>query len=117
MPIAFFIVGFVLVTAGVRGTDNDLLQLLKGDLENKGNQRGFISWIAAILIIGALGYIEPIKPVSRAFLVLVVIVLFVTRGGFFDKFIKGIQPLNQPQTGTPNQLPNLPNLPAIGANG
>ena len=116
MPIAFFIVGFVLVAAGVRGTDDDLLQLVKGDFENKNNQRGFISWIAAILIVGALGYIEPIKPVSRAFLVLIVVVLFITRGGFFDQFLKGIQPLNQPQTGTPNQLPNLPQLPAVGTN-
>jgi|SRR6185295_6286470 len=116
MPIALFFVGVVFITAGIRGTDEDLINLVKGDFENKDGQRGFISWITAILIIGALGYIEPIKPISRAFLVLVVIVLFLTRGGFFDKFIKGIQPLNEPTTGAPNQPAKLPNLPAVGIN-
>lgn len=106
MPIVLFFIGVILITAGIRGTDEDLANLIKGDFENSGNQRGFLSWLSAVIIVGLLGYIEPIKPISRGFLVLIVVVLFLSRGGFFDKFMQGIQPLNgsQPNANNPNAI-------------
>lgn len=88
MPFAFLLTGALLIIAGIRGTDEDLFNLVKGDFTGKPS---FISWLFAILLIGSLGYIEPIKPVSRAFLFLVLVVLFLSNGGVFQKFVQGIE--------------------------
>src|SRR5258708_2096522 len=68
MPFAFLIVGTVLVISGVKGTSQQLLTLVKGDLQGKN---GYLYWIVSILLIGSLGYIPAFKNFSRAFLVLV----------------------------------------------
>jgi hypothetical protein len=89
MPFLFIILGLVLVVAGVRGTvvtqgnTEGLYPLLLGDLTGSGS---FEVWIIAILIIGGLGYIKDFEGLSRAFLALVVLVLFLSNGGFFQKF-------------------------------
>lgn len=80
MPFTFLFIGAVLVTTGVRGTSSDLWNLLKGDVTGKPS---FVPWIVSILAIGALGYVEKLRPFSRAFLVLVIVVLFLHNKGFF----------------------------------
>jgi hypothetical protein len=89
MPFAFGLIGTVFVIAGVRGSSADLLTLLKGDLTGSNN---FVYWIISIAVIGAIGYVKDFQPLSRAFLVLVVVVLVLAEdkksgsGGFFVKF-------------------------------
>jgi hypothetical protein len=83
MPFAFLIIGAVFVVAGVRGTNTQLTTLLKGDFTGSNN---YIYWMGAILIVGALGYIQALKPLSRAFLVLIVIILILGHKGFFAEF-------------------------------
>lgn len=83
MPIAFFIVGSVLIAAGVRSKSSDLWQLVKGDFSGDNN---YTRWVVAILIIGVIGYVDTLRPVSRAFLALMMLVLFLSNGGFFAKF-------------------------------
>lgn len=98
MPFVFLIIGAVFVVAGVRGTTPQLTQLIKGDFTGKGN---FIYWALSILLIGALGYIEDLKPISRAFLILVVIVLILSNKGFFAQFNQQISTTqNTSSTGT-----------------
>jgi hypothetical protein len=121
MAFAFLIIGAVFITAGVRETDGELTDLIKGDFTSKNGKPSFIAWLMAILLIGALGYIEPIKPVSRAFLVLVVIVLFLSNGGFFEKFIQGTIKLDTSPAGTISNAPvrSLPSggtLPILSTN-
>jgi hypothetical protein len=94
MAFAFLIAGALFIIAGVRGTDDELLKLLKNDLS--GNP-SFIPWISVILLIGAAGYIESVRPVSRAFLVLAITVLLLSNGGFFQKFFAGIRPMPEQQ--------------------
>lgn len=84
MPFVLLIVGVILVVAGVRNTQTLLFSLLKQDFTGQGS---FIPWFVVILAIGALGYIKPLKPITTAFLVLIIIVLFLSNGGFFQKFI------------------------------
>lgn len=102
MPILFLIIGSVFVVSSVRGTQNDLVSLLKADFTGKGN---FLYWMVSILAIGAVGYIPDLKPVSRAFLVLVVIVLFLKNGGVFAQFASA---LNSSQTATPTTSTQQP---------
>ena len=87
MPFAFIIVGSMLVVSGVRGTSDNLFTLVKGDLTGKDN---YIYWAISILILGSLGYIDEIRPLSRAFLVLVLVGLILHNGGFFDLFNQAI---------------------------
>jgi hypothetical protein len=91
MPFAFIIIGLVLLIAGVRNTASQLTTLVKGDVTGQGS---FVPWIVSILLIGALGYIKPIAPVSRMFLFLVIAVLILkdgnpssnSNGGLFSAF-------------------------------
>lgn len=89
MPFSFAIIGLVFLIAGVRGTSGQLLDLLQGDLTGKNN---FIYWILSILIVGSLGYIKEFQGLSRAFLILLIVVLVIHEdnqngtGGFFTKF-------------------------------
>lgn len=89
MPFAFIIIGIVLLVSGIRGQSPALVTLVEGDLTGQNN---FAFWILSILVIGALGYIQDFRQLSRAFLVLVIIVLIVHEsnsngsGGFFTEF-------------------------------
>jgi hypothetical protein len=98
MPIAFILIGVLFLTAAVRGTlftannQEGLLPLLEGDFAGPNN---FLLWIVAIWVIGALGYIPGFKPISNAFLTLVLIVIFLSNKGFFSQFQSAI---NQTQS-------------------
>lgn len=87
MPYTFLTAGIVLIIAGVRGTQDDLFALLSKDFTGSPS---FLPWIVSILLIGALGYIGTIRPFSRAFLALVIVALFLSNGGFFEKLKQGI---------------------------
>jgi NADH:ubiquinone oxidoreductase subunit 6 (subunit J) len=89
MAIVLLIIGAVMVTAAVRntvttsGSQEGLTDLLEGDFAGQNN---FIFWVVSILIIGGAGYIPGLKNLSNAFLVLVIVVLFLSKGGFFQQF-------------------------------
>lgn len=102
MPFAFIIVGVVMVISGVRGTSQDLLTLVKGDLTGKNS---YLYWLIAILLIGSVGYVPSLRSLSRAFLALVLIVLVLKvgnpstgNGGFFQQFSAAIKQISQPTT-------------------
>lgn len=74
--------------SGVRDTQGDLWTQLQKDFSPSQQQQGqhsFLAWFIAILIIGSLGYIDDLKELSRSFLVLVIIVLFLSNNGFFSQ--------------------------------
>lgn len=92
MPFAFAIIGLTFIVAGVRGTSADLIALIEGDFTGQNN---FVYWVLAILILGSLGYIDTLRPLSRAMLILVLLVLVLseakkTSGGVFAKFQQAI---------------------------
>ena len=82
MPFALILVGLLLVVAAVRNTVTDnsttgtkgLTTLIKGDFTGQNN---FVYWMVSILIIGALGYIDSLKSLSRVFMALIVVALFL----------------------------------------
>jgi hypothetical protein len=96
MPFALAVIGIMFLTAGVRGTSDKLLTLLKGDLLDGD----FIYWIISIAVIGSLGYVDELRPLSRAFLALIILVLILaedkssTSGGLFDKFQDSIEEIS-----------------------
>ena len=116
MPFLFIIAGIVMIVSAVRGTNQDLVGLLKSDFTGKGN---FIYWVLSIMAIGAVGYIPNLQPLSRAFLVLVVIVLFLRNGtGVFSQFTAAIGSTQSAQsTSTVQPTSTLQPTPATGAVG
>jgi hypothetical protein len=103
MELALIAIGLVLVIAAVRGQSSTLFSLVQSDFTGTDN---FIYWLAAMFIVGAIGYIPKARPISTALLALVVIVLFLKNGGttgtasgFFAQFTSA---LSSTQTATPS---------------
>jgi len=88
MPFVIIAVGVLLLVAAYRNTQSELFALVKNDLVGSPS---YLTWILVIGAIGAVGYIRPLKPISTAFLVLVIIVLFLSNGGFFQRFFNTAQ--------------------------
>ncbi len=94
MPLALLIMGIIFLTAAARGKACDgeychkvLFDTLKDDFSGPNN---FIYWGIALFIIGAVGYYKPLKPLSTAFMGLVILVLFISNRGFFNRFMEQI---------------------------
>ncbi len=94
MPIFFLFVAVILIVTGLNGNTAKLTQLVESDFKGDGKNPSFFVWIIAIFLIGALGYVKALKPLSTMFLVLVLVVILLTNGntkqggGFFNKFSK-----------------------------
>lgn len=86
MPVLFGLFGIILIVAGVRNRvtagDPSLMSLVKDDFTG---QSPFWKWILAILLIGALGYVPNLRPLSRGFMALVIVVFFLSNKGVFTQ--------------------------------
>ena len=98
MPFALGFIGILLLVSGVRNTQGDLFTLLKNDFTGDQN---FGYWVIAIGIVGAVGYSNRLRSVSHAFLLLLLIVLFLSNGGFFKKFTDQINSTRYGAADTP----------------
>lgn len=94
MPLAFLLIGIIFLVAAVRGLHKELFAALKSDFTGPNN---FIFWAVSLWAIIAIGYFKPLKPLSNAFLALVVLVLLLQNKGFFDKFMAQIRSTETPQ--------------------
>lgn len=71
MIIILVLIAAILIVAALRDTQGDLFAALKSDVP------AFGTWAAALIVLGLLGFIPGVRPVSRALIVLVFVVLFV----------------------------------------
>jgi len=81
MPIALITIGLLLVITGVKNTYAQFGAQLKNDFTGQNN---FTTWLVAIGLIGAVGYVPALRAFSNGFLVLVFIVIVLKNGGAFD---------------------------------
>jgi hypothetical protein len=95
MSFTLLIMGAILLIAAIRNTQDSLFTLVRGDFTGPKN---YVYWALSILVIGAVGYIPKLKPISVGFLTLVILALVISRGdpskasgGFFQKFFSQIQ--------------------------
>lgn len=88
MPLAFLIIGVVLAITAFRNSYGDLAKLLVADFTGSGN---FLIWVAAIVIIGAAGYVPKLQTPSRVFLALVLLAIFLANGGVWAKLQTAVQ--------------------------
>lgn len=83
MPFVLLLVGVLCLIVAVKGTQGTLYDLLKAEFTGTNN---FVVWAAAIMVLGLLGYIKPIRPVTHAFIALIVLVMILANGsGVFSK--------------------------------
>lgn len=83
MPFILIFAGILLIITAYRGTHDQLLGLIKADFSGPNN---FFYWLISIFTVGAIGYIPKMKPISDAFLILIILVMFIRNRGFFDEF-------------------------------
>jgi hypothetical protein len=88
MPYAFLLIGLALAITAIEGTYKAFASELKADLTGKD---GFLVWALAIVMVGALGYIDSVRPVSNKLLWLVLIVLFLVHGGAWANLVDAFQ--------------------------
>jgi hypothetical protein len=82
MPLVFITIGTILIFTGIKGNANDLYTLIVNDVKGQNGDKGYAYWIVAIVILGLLGYIKNFEPLSRAFMILVLVVLVLNNKGF-----------------------------------
>lgn len=82
MPFVIIALGIILLVAGIRSTEKDLFQLVKDDVLGSG---GLIYWIVAIGLVGSLGYVKQLRPISIGVMSLILLVLVLKTGGGFSK--------------------------------
>lgn len=104
MPLFMIFAGVILVIAAIRGKQKDLFDLLKDDFTGSGN---YFVWVIAVGFLVALGYIDKLKPVSNAFLTLVILVIILSNSrdgrnifaSFFDQIRDGTKSGGQTNIG------------------
>ncbi len=88
MPYAFIVVGLLMIVTGARNTFRQFGAQLVKDFTGPGN---FTWWIASLGAVGAVGYIPKLRPVSTAFMTLIVIVLVIAQKGLFPKLTAALK--------------------------
>lgn len=104
MPFALTLIGLLLVITGFQNTHKELGSQIASDFTGNNN---FIYWIAALGVVGALGYVKALEPFSRAFLVLILLSIFLSNKGFFSQFNNA---LTKASNSNPSGTPILNNL-------
>lgn len=87
MIIVLVLIAVLLIVAAMRDTQGDLFAALREDIA------GFGAWGTALVALGLLGFVPGIKPVSRALLALVIVVLFVNN---YQTIVNGITKAGKP---------------------
>jgi hypothetical protein len=116
MPLAFIIIGALVIVTAYKGTYKQFGSQLATDFTGSGN---FIYWVAAVGIIGMAGYVKAIRAPARAFLGLVVLAFFISNKGVFAQFTSALsnyQPTQGGQAGEPAAPGALP-IQIIGGTG
>lgn len=82
MILVALLIGAILVVAAIRGTQGTLFSALATDVP------GYVVWAAAIIALGAIGFVPELKPISRGLLILVIIVIVMRN---YQTIIAGFQ--------------------------
>lgn len=99
MAIAFTLVGIVLIVTSAQNTYAQLGALVQNDFTGPKN---FFFWLAALAMVGVLGYIPQLKTFSAWFMSLVLLSLFLSHKGFFANITSALQS-SASGAGTPGQ--------------
>lgn len=88
MPFVLLLLGLLFLVVAVRGTQTDFFSLVKSEFTGTNN---FLVWVLAIVILGMIGYLKPIRPVAHAMIGLVILVMIIANKGIFANFNQAIR--------------------------
>ena len=91
MPVALIFLGVLFVVVGFQDTHKELFSQLGKDFTG---QNSFLVWIAAIGILGAIGYVPKLEKFSRMLLLLIFAAMFFANKGIFSNAKKDITSSN-----------------------
>ena len=103
MGFALVLAGLLMIVTGARGTYAAFGAQIAKDFTGPPGQN-FTYFLVGIGAVGALGYIDALRTVSRLFMVLVIISIFLANKGFFAQFTAALK-----------QGPIAPQLPETGS--
>lgn len=81
MPLVLIIIGITLLYTEYNGTSSTLFTLVENDFTGPNS---FEKYLLGLIVIGSIGYIPKVKPISDAFLALVIVVLLLKNQSFFS---------------------------------
>ena len=90
MLLFFGFIALLLLVSGMNNKIPELGQAIQMDVIGTEKRTGFFVWAFALIVIGSLGYVKELRPLSNAFLVLVFIVLILSNRGLFANISKGL---------------------------
>lgn len=98
MPFALVIIGLVMIVTGSRDTYAAFGAQLRRDFTGPGN---FTFWLASLGAVGTVGYIPRLKPLSVAFMSLIIVAMLLSNRGFFTKLQEALNhgPVASPRSG------------------
>ena len=119
MPFVLLFLGILFLIVAVRGTQDTFFSLLKSEFIGTNS---FIVWGAALVILGLLAYVKPIRPAAQAMMGLVLLIIFLAnKGGVFSQFNAALRapatinaPANTSATATPAAAANTPGTNWLG---
>lgn len=110
MPFALVIIGLLMIVTGSKNTYSQFAAQVKGDFTGPNN---FTFWLASFGAVGAIGYSEKLRPLSRIFLVLLLVVMILANGGVFQKLTDALR--QGPISPTPPDAdPSMPGTQVMG---
>jgi hypothetical protein len=87
MALAILLIGVLLISTGIKGTERQLGAQLQQDLTGTN---GFLTWFFAIFIIGVAGYVPYFQKPSRYLIALIFVVLVLSNSSGFAALFKEI---------------------------
>ena len=88
MACAFLIIGLIVLVAAIRGKQTDLWNLVRSDFTGSNN---FFYWVLAVILLVALGTFKPIRPITDAFLGLIILVILIGNKDLVGSFTQQVK--------------------------
>lgn len=114
MAFALVGIGVLLFMAAYQNNVAALGTQVSSDLTGSG---GFLIWVVALFIVGALGYIQPLRTVSRIFLALILVVIFLSNKGIFTTLSQVVGASENASEDTSEATPATPATPTTPTTG
>jgi uncharacterized membrane protein YgcG len=92
MDIAVILIGLILISAGLKGTEHELGAQLAGDLTGTD---GFIIWIVALSVLFVLGKIPGFGTPIKWMFALLFVVILVGNPNFFTNLVQAVSDADQ----------------------
>lgn len=90
MGFALVVAGLLMIVTGGRGTYAAFGAQVAKDFTGPPGQN-FTYFLVGIGAVGALGYVQSLRTISRLFMLLVIISIFLANKGFFAQFTQALK--------------------------